>query len=546
MKNLLLFFTFCMFILASCDNDTQEEFIENSQDQIKSKAIILKERDPDSPLILSKRRVKNLKSRVKSGNEPFKNYLGKSFKTDAMPLTDYENFGWSVIDIENYLKDYPNSYYNVQIGTTESNSFAYTSFDRYVEKSKVTKKVKGGFSLNLGVFSIGAKKSMERTFSMTAINESNRVFGELHYQYMDSKYWLKNTSNDIKIMKSYVSQSFTDDLYNITPDELFDTYGGFVLCDFIVGGTAVAVYSGKYQGSEQSETREKNMETDINASYGKVASGNFGIGKDYSNGKESSNKFTDLRASVKTLGGIGAIINYTDPEKVSSININLSSWLTSLNNENTHSIIDISDNGLLPISEFVREYNLKYYLKSFLEGKGIWGGRQFIEPEIIYAYLENINRDILFLKTRFGDVIRLHNEKHISKANTESLINTYSSKYKVKITDYSPWYNYVFVDLFPNGTVNDEFDPLAELYINEAFNEFNYGATIEINVGDTMKKIVYEDKTYLISQKAGVKFVYSIHDDYILDTYGIREWVNNMPPSQLTEIQLDEYTIVAL
>lgn len=274
------------FSINSCEKEAQEQLGEEQQSQVQNTAIVLKERDLNSPLILSKRRTENLNGKLKSGNEPFKSYLGKSFKTDVLPLTDYENFGWFVIDIENY----PNCYYNVQIGTTESNSFAYTSFNKYVEKSEVTKKGKGGFSLNLGVFSIGVKKRMERTFSKTTINESNRFFGELHYQYMDSRYWLKNTSNDIKIMKSYVSKSFTDDLYNITPGEFFETYGGFVLCDFIVGGEATALYSGVYQGNESSETRGKKMQTDINASYGKKVSGDFGFGKGYSNGKESSNK----------------------------------------------------------------------------------------------------------------------------------------------------------------------------------------------------------------------------------------------------------------
>jgi hypothetical protein len=65
-------------------------------------------------------------------------------------------------------------------------------------------------------------------------------------------------------------------------------------------------------------------------------------------------------------------------------------------------------------------------------------------------------------------------------------------------------------------------------------------------VGDKMKKFVLNNRTYLISQNPAVKFAYSINDDYILDTYGIREWVNNMETTQLTEQHLDDYIIVAL
>lgn len=438
--------------------------------------------------------------------------------------------GWPVLNLEKYLKDYPNSYDNLRIGYSQNYSFAYTNFYKYVEKSEVTKKVKGGFSLNFGVFSIGAKKSMERTFSKTTINESNRVFGELYYQYMDSRYWLKNTSDDIKIMKSYVSQSFTDDLYNITPGELFETYGGFVLCDFIVGGKVIALYSGVYQGNESSETRGKKMQTDIDASYGKIASGDFGIGRAYSNGNELSNKFTDLRTSVKTLGGIGAIATFTNPEKMSSINVNLTAWLNSLSDKNNHSVIDISDNGLLPITEFVREDNLRYPLKRMLNHGTIIS--EFKEPFLMYAYEDDIiNKEIICLVTRFGDAIILYDKEYINKVNTKAIIDKYSSIYKIKVVDMSDYY-YDMV-----GTVDDLFIAVSFMY---------EGFVPSYTVGERMKKFVHDNTTYLISQKTGVKFAYSIHDDYILDTYGIREWVNNMSTIQLTLRQLDDYIIVAL
>ncbi|MBL4560735.1 MAG: hypothetical protein JKX79_07080, partial [Labilibaculum sp.] len=429
MKNLLLV-TLCVLALISCEKESQEQFSEEQQSEIFKTGKVLKERDPNSPLILSKKSTKNLSSKLKSGNEPFKNYLGRSLKTDVLPLTDYKNMGWPVLNLEKYLKDYPNSYDNPRIGYSQNYSFAYTNFYKYVEKSEVTKKVKGGFSLNFGVFSIGAKKSMERTFSKTTINESNRVFGELYYQYMDSRYWLKNTSSDIKIMKSYVSQSFTDDLYNITPGELFETYGGFVLCDFIVGGKVIALYSGVYQGNESSETRGKKMQTDIDASYGKIASGDFGIGRAYSNGNELSNKFTDLRTSVKTLGGIGTIATFTNPEKMSSINVNLTAWLNSLSDKNNHSVIDISDDGLLPITEFVREDNLREHLRR-LYGEGYYI-RKLYEPELVYVYLSDLEWDILFLWNRFGDVVPLYDGKHVNETNANTIINKYSSIYKIK------------------------------------------------------------------------------------------------------------------
>ena len=538
MKNLLLFFTFCMFILASCDNDTQEEFIENSQDQIKSKTIILKERDPNSPLILSKKVAEEPERKLKSGNEPFQKYLGRSFKMNTLPLTDYKNFGPRIIDLEKYLINNPDGTDTDRIGYTDNYSFAYSRFSKYLEKSTVKKKVKGGFKLNLGLFSIGARKSMERTFSKTTVEESNRVFGELHYLYQDSRYWLTTNSYDLKEMRYCLSKSFLNHLYNNTPSEFFETYGGFVMCDFIVGGKATAFYSGVYKGNESLEARGKDMNSDIGASYGKTASGDFGIGRGYTNGKELTNKFTDLRTSVKTLGGIGAIAAFTTPEKISSINVDLTSWLASLNNKNNHSIIEFSDNGLLPITELIREENLKERIVRAIRGNNN-PVANFREPVLVYAHDEENDYELIFLVTRYEDAVILHYDKYQDANYTASTINKYTSKYKIKTVDRSEWLSY------DSPVPGDPYLTLTAYYAGYV-PEFYPDQDPTDLVGDKMKKFVHNNRTYLISQNPAVKFAYSINDDYILDTYGIREWVKNMPAIQLSEQHLDDYIIVAL
>ncbi|MCG8309183.1 MAG: MACPF domain-containing protein [Cytophagales bacterium] len=529
-KTGIIFTALLMLFITSCVKDFQEGIKENPNSQIQNEKIVLKERDPNSPLVLSQRTTKNKTSSRISENASFKSFLGNSIKLDELPLTDYKNFGWSVIDIDNYLEDYPNSYNNPGIGTTSNNSFAYTSFEKYVEKSGVTEKIKGGFDLNLGVFKVAAKSSMEKTFSTTNIIESNRVFGEMYYQYMGSRYLLKNSSNDIKIMKSYVSQSFKDDLYNIPPGELFELYGGFVLSDFIVGGKATALYSGVYQGNESSETRENKMQNDIEASFGEKASGDFGFGTEYSSGKELSNKFTDLKTSIKTLGGVGAIIDFMNPEEVSSIKLNLTTWLSSLNDTNNHSIIDISDNGLLPITEFVREDNLKEPLIKMLNN-GHPMSTKLYEPILVYGYINELDTEVICLVTRYADPIVLYENTYINSANTNAIIDQYSSMYKTKLVDMSEDYSLGY-------------ELTADLY--SAVHIYHGGFIPLHTIGDEMRKFVHNNTTYLISQKSGIKFAFSIHDDYIFDTYAIREWVNNMQSTQLTPSQLDEYTIVAL
>ncbi|MHA7111625.1 MAC/perforin domain-containing protein [Sunxiuqinia elliptica] len=521
----------------ACDNSIDLSEKTDMQDQSKSKAIVLKERDPNSPLILSKKVADEPERKLKSGSRPFEKYLGRSFKMSTLPLADYKNFGGRVIEVEDYLKSNPNGSSTDRIGYTNTYSFAYTNFRKYVEKSEVQKKVKGGFKLDLGLFSIGAKKSMERTFSKTNVQEHNRVFGELHYLYMDSRYWLTTNSYDVEKIKKYLAKNFLEHLYNNTPSEFFETYGGFVMFDFIVGGKAMALYSGVYQGNESSETRGKKMETDINASYGKKASGDFGFGRGYSTGKELSNNFVDLRASVTTLGGMGAIINFSNPEKVSSININLTNWLSSLNNKNNHSIIEFSDDGLFPITEFIKEDNLKYAVEKGISSRYLVS--KFREPVLVYAYEKDTNCELIFLVTRYEDAVILHYSEYKDENYTANILKKYTSKYKIRTEDRSGWWN------SENPVPGDPSLALSAFHLGYV-PDFNP----EINpldlVGDKMKKFIRNNVTYLISQNSAVKFAFSIHDDYILDTYAIRGWINNMPTTQLTDRELDKYTIVAL
>lgn len=70
------------------------------------------------------------------------------------------------------------------------------------------------------------------------------------------------------IKLGYLNPSFRNELYSITMAEFVKEYGALVLKDFYTGGRVSAIYSGIYSSSDLVETKEKNIENDINASYG--------------------------------------------------------------------------------------------------------------------------------------------------------------------------------------------------------------------------------------------------------------------------------------
>ena len=529
----LFFYTVIALAMLACDNESFD-----SLDRNETSTIVLKERDANTPLVLSNKKKRTKNSKLKIGSTlTFDKYLGRSYKAESLPIGSIEDMGYPVVDIEKLIKDHPNYSSTMRIGIGEASSFSYSNFSRYLEKSKVTKKVKGGFSLNLGLFSIGAKRKMEKVFTTSKIEERNRVFGELNIQFKEARYVLQSSSNiSNKISLNYVTGEFKDELYNSTPSELCNNYGRFVLSDFIVGGRTTALYSGIHRNNSQEETKEKNMSKDISASYGfkmksnadgKV-SADFGIGKGFTNGSSSSNKITSLETSIKTTGGSLAFTSFTIPKSIDNINIDLAGWVESLNDKSSHAIIDIVDNGLIPLSDFILEENLrrhydKYYVSGVDEVK-------LIEPcvKILRQQTADMCLVRVYLVTRFGDMAIIDGAQFPSFPGTNQLVEQFKTN---MIKKYSAIYGVKFI--------------YKEEYNNEitTVNSSFCGPK-----GTDMKKFINakNNTMYLLYSKNGEKYAFSIHDDYILDTYAMREFVEQLPSVQINSLSLLDYTIIAL
>lgn len=492
------------------------------------------------PLILSKKT--STKSLIQPREKlPFNEYLGRSYVDRTLPIGSSENVAFPVIDIKKLYQEHPNYITDARIGKGEATSFSYANFERYTSNSKTSKKIKLGFSINLGLFSIGAKRSMTEIYSSSLIQESNRVYGELNVEIKDSYYILQTSSNINKIITlDYLTPEFKDELYNTHPSELFNSYGGFVLTDFITGGRTTAVFTGSYSGFDAAETKEKSMDTDISASYGfqpiiangKI-SGEFGIGKAYAQGSSTSNKISVLQTSIKTLGGSLAFSNFSAAKSINDINIDLSSWLNSLNDKSTHSIIDIADEGLVPLTGFVMEENFKKYFNSFYE-KGVSEIKALQEPYIAIIQHGSSSQSIIYsmLVTRFGDGILL-DTLHLSysQKDIENTINSIKEE-KLKIYD---------------GLKIKYFHDNAQLIITPPLHNYSieeYKMKKYIDTKHNMIYLIYINPNNKYDPKG--KYALSIHADYLIDTYALRKFVNALPAVEMRPEELFNYSIVAL
>ncbi|RAJ22176.1 hypothetical protein [Pedobacter cryoconitis] len=384
---------------------------------------------------------------------------------------------------------------------------------------------------------------MDEVFSSIVVNENKRIFGELSVKIKGVSYSFLNTTNvKGQIATKYLDKTFLNQIYNNPMGEFADTYGYFILTDFLTGGKTDAVYSGVYEKSTSDATKETDMDNSINASYGFKAgkdaegkiSGDFGFGKKSNGSTSISKEISDFAMSVKTVGGSKTFGNFTVPKKVEDVDINLSSWMASLNDLSTHKLIGINDNGLSPITDYILEENFKQGLQKHHLGQ--MDVRMFQEPKIEIRKIR-INNQLasvcMYLVTRFGDLIMFEsttpNDGYIQIGDNQrfmEIANRFKGNkgdyYKMKITA-----NPAEFYLGSSKTVNVQFLGLKE---------------------GEMKKFTDPNSkiTYLFQSGDNKKLAYAIHDDYVLDTYGIRVWFNSIPIENIDPRTLTQYTIIGL
>nr|WP_315420472.1 MAC/perforin domain-containing protein [uncultured Pedobacter sp.] len=554
MNKSLLIIALFILTLVSCSKET---FVHLPSNEQVSDTITLIERTSKGPIYLSN---KHLRSSFKLSNKslmttPLPNttidiryYLGRAYNISVSEIGSPDGVKFPVIDVERLVADNPDYFLSKRIGESVANRFSFSTFDRYQQKANKTQTITGGFSLNFGLFTIGSKNKFVKTFSSDVINEDKRVYGELNVNIKDASHEILFSSNVFKKVKEdYLNATFLDELYNTSTKEFISNYGGFFITSFLSGGRANALFTGNYMLTSDTQTKENSMDLSINASFNfkkpadptkpNGSSIDFGFGNSNSSTIARSHNIGDFNASVKTYGGGYGLSSFTVPKSVDDISIDLSNWANSMNDKTTHVLIDFNDNGLRPISDLINEENLRYSIDKLIQNNFYTVKPFLIEPCIEARWIRVNNTSgflTIVLRTRFGDELVISDVKKYSQFNItkEQMLQFAREEAAKKI----PYYK-LAVKAVPLGS---------------EFIDYHGGINYVNNITDisesTMQKY-YDLKTkttYLLSQSNGRKFAYSIHDDFILDTYGIRDWVNSMPSLTITKTELENYIQVAL
>lgn len=557
----------CLFSCNENDYLTNDEI---KTTLTKETITVLQERNPNYPLEFP------LKVQTRSNSSLLSetgNYLGYSYDLEHFPLGTALNIGSPIIDMAK-LKAQEGSFYvdDYAIYHQDMNTFSYSTFDRYTYKSKDTEKITTGFKVNVGLFSFGNKRTVETIYTTDIANEKQRVFGQLDATVIGHKYNIATSSNLMKKIKlKYLHKTFIEEIHSITPYEFIEIYGPLVLTSYFTGGRLSAIYSGIYTSNDATEVKEKNMDADIKASYGSanLSDANIGIGSKYYREEMTSKKISNMQVSVKAIGGNLNYASFTSPQSLSNINIDLSKWMSSLTPE-TYGMIEIEDGGLMPLSEFVLEYNLKRHIERYLISGDFEGSpKYFQEPyiEILRREIQGFTFIIPILKTKSGDGIALGEMSAFNSGTPETTINETIERlknekakiYGLKIV--SRTYVSDIDPIIPNWTfdiglmdrsenvfskyIDEENNTLYLLYTNPNPMALNSPAFSQISTKIGNKKLVISktNSSSFYESKIGWSFY-----DYkrALNLYGLTEFVNKLPEITIDREELLDYQLIAL
>ena len=577
MKRYLSIVFICLVIISSCSLDKENNF-EDKETKGYCVSYTIKERDSRYPLNLDIYKRKAKKS--PDSSEPLSlekgDYLGCSYRLDNFPLGTSQNIGIPIINMKKLKKQESIYVTEREIGQQTATAFSYSDFNRYANKSKETEKINSGIKLNLGIFSIGSKKTMESIFTNSIINENKRIFGELNVEVLAKRYAIEMSPNlQKKITFNYIYPEIKEEMYTMGTANFIESFGPLVLTGFHTGGRVTAMYTGHYKSNHTTETMERNMDQDISASFGTNGEGSFGLGGSHYKETETSYEISDMKISVKSIGGNLSFTSFSAPKDIASLNVDLGGWINSMSSETSYQMIDIIPKGLHLISDFFLERNILCDVQEYLS-KGELPLKEIREPyiEITRRDIQGLTFLVATLMTKRGDRILLAYQnltpvsEELKQQYIQSLTKEKSEVYGLKIiytrntSDVDPVIPSLTYELgFYHETllkkyIDEKNNMLYLLYDGSKKGKSIQNIPLRAMIPDIIPLSDWENPLYEIEiDENGVmsmvpdsgKYGFSIYNyEKTLDLYGLTDFVNKLPTIQVDDDDLFDYTLILL
>lgn len=480
--------------------------------------------------------------------------LGSTYKAGNGIIGDYANVGFQVIDIEKVRELGGKRVTSHYLNDGATNKFTFSDFEHFADSSSLTRKISSGFSLNLGFFKIGRKKTTTEVFKSAYTSSNQSVYGELDILIRDSRCLLECASSSRRIYaRQCLTKEFKETLYGSTISEIIKQYGPYVLIGYDTGGKALALYAAQTQAGASYSLHEKDLQDSIDASFkwnndssSVSASLNFKLNNGHVSTSQSSIKNTMVQ--IRTYGGKNYGNATVGPVDLNTLSVDLSSWQASLSDVNTHTMIDITDEGLMPLSAFVLEKNFQNRFNS-TTSEYIESFEQFIEPhiEVLRVYARSSGGQQLYeiapvLITRQHDYIVLSDGKYQQMSDEQLKQNSDDNYYISCLSEIATQKRKYFNGINYIGYKNTWLDPRNGNPLCIRLDKFDETKAYRFITDGNMGYI------YMPEAKVALSYYISEWDeDAVLDDYGIREWVESLPEKKIAIASLaNYYTIIGL
>lgn len=517
--------------------------------------VVIQKRNPNLPKVVTKAPTfeegLTRNNETTGSSDKFLGYGYKLYNGNYIP-SDFDNFTHSILNIE-AIKAYDESYVDEKFPNwNDQSSYTYYNFDDYTHFSTESKTIKTGFSLNLGLFSIGKKRTTVETFR-TFINETmEQTYGEMNILFAHGKFMLLNSSGSTKVYaRQFLRRSFINNLYTSTISSIINSYGDLVVVGYYTGGRAFAQYMGNAASSTNVEQRTKSLDTSITASLtyeGDSLNASFGFNGKNGNFDSTVYKKQDIFLRVKTLGGIQneeSAINTTMALK--DINIDLQSWRKSLNDSKNHTVIDLAQEGLFPMSDFVLERNFQRRFDDTSKNMLLPVTRLYTPSIMITRVLkktstagDNLYEVAAVLVTRQGDQIVLSNGNATDaelKQNEDN--NVFLEKAKAIAEEKSKYFS---SDIQISYNTTKRLNPMFRSPLCIVLESFNENGFYKYYNETTNMEYLYDPTTKLC-----FSFLADDGDESMLEVYGLSTWVTNLTEKRISMATLANlYTIIGL
>ena len=544
------------FFIACSDNlDLPTSQMSAIEAENSEGDVVIQKRNPNLPEVVTKAPTfeegLTRNNATIGSSDKFLGYGYKLYNGNYIP-SDFDNFTHSILNIE-AIKAYDESYVDEKYPNwNDQSSYTYYNFDDYTHFSTESKTIKTGFSLNLGLFSIGKKRTTVETFR-TFINETmEQTYGEMNILFAHGKFMLLNSSGSTKVYaRQFLRRSFINNLYTSTISSVINSYGDLVVVGYYTGGRAFAQYMGNAASSTYVEQRTKSLDTSITASLtyeGDLLNASFGFNGKNGNFDSTVYKKQDIFLRVKTLGGIQneeSAINTTMSLK--DINIDLQSWRKSLNDSKNHTVIDLTQEGLFPMSDFVLERNFQRRFDDTSKNILLPVTRLYTPSIMITRILkktstsgDNLYEVAAVLVTRQGDQIVLSNGNATDaelKQNEDN--NVFLEKAKAIAEEKSKYFS---SDIQISYNTTKRLNPMFRSPLCIVLENFNENGFYKYYNETTNMEYLYDPTTKLC-----FSFLADDGDESMLEVYGLSTWVSNLTEKRISMATLANlYTIIGL